>query len=128
MQLRSFLYSYQYSSFSKASKELGITQPAITKNIHALEELFNVKLFNRDTRNFLPTKACQQLYPIVEKLCTQINTMEGVLEVIHSGSYGEVVIGFDKVFSPYASKLMMELFSDQFPNMKLTIVDDPRTQ
>ncbi len=122
--LRSFLYSYQLSSFSKAAIKLQITQSAITKNIKALESQLDTKLFNRDTRNFKPTKAGEILYPTIESLCVQATKLEQSLETIHSGNCGEVTIGFDRVFSPYASQFITKLFSQRFPKSKLFIVDE----
>lgn len=36
-------------SFTKAAAELFITQPAVTKHIHELEEQYKAKLFERNT-------------------------------------------------------------------------------
>ncbi|MCL9780748.1 LysR family transcriptional regulator [Vibrio sp. S4M6] len=123
-QLRSFLYSYETCSFSKAAKLMGVSQSAITKNIKSLEDHFNVKLFHRDTRNFELTKAANKLYPIVHALCFQSDALDECLNVIDCGDYGEVRIGFDRVFAPYGSQLLTNLFSQQFPEMKISIVDD----
>ena len=37
-------------SFTKASQELFVSQPAITKHIRELESLYGVRLFDRGTR------------------------------------------------------------------------------
>ena len=47
-RLKVFQCVAQNLSFTKASNELFITQPAITKHIKELESEFEVKLFNRD--------------------------------------------------------------------------------
>jgi DNA-binding transcriptional LysR family regulator len=38
-------------SFTKASNELFITQPAVSKHIQELEEYYKIKLFNRNGKH-----------------------------------------------------------------------------
>lgn len=49
-QLTCFLAVAETLNFAQAAEMRGITQPAITHQIHALESELNVKLFNRTTR------------------------------------------------------------------------------
>lgn len=49
-QLESFLQVAENLSFARASEELNITQSAVSRQIHALEEELNAKLFYRTTR------------------------------------------------------------------------------
>ena len=46
-QLRQFIAVAQKGNFRKASKELGISQPALTRSIQSLEHYFNAPLFDR---------------------------------------------------------------------------------
>ena len=39
-------------SFTKASQELFVSQPAITKHIRELESCYQVRLFNRQGRKY----------------------------------------------------------------------------
>ena len=45
-----FLVLYEYRSFAKAAKVLGISQPALTKRIKGLENAIGMDLFNRECR------------------------------------------------------------------------------
>ncbi len=51
VQLECFIAVAEHLNFSKASKILKITQPAVTHQIHTLEEELDVKLFHRTSRN-----------------------------------------------------------------------------
>ena len=51
VQLECFVAVAEHLNFSKASRELKITQPAVTHQIQALEEELNVKLFTRTSRS-----------------------------------------------------------------------------
>ena len=49
-QLTCFLTVAETLSFVKAAKQLNVTQPAVTHQIHSLEEELNTQLFRRTTR------------------------------------------------------------------------------
>lgn len=49
-QLQCFLAVAETLNFARAAERLNVTQPAVTQQIHALENELNVKLFHRTTR------------------------------------------------------------------------------
>ena len=51
VQLECFVAVAEYLNFSKASRELKITQPAVSHQIQTLEEELGVKLFNRTSKS-----------------------------------------------------------------------------
>ena len=56
VQLECFVTVAEHLNFSKASKVLKITQPAVSHQIHNLEEELEVKLFHRTSRNVTLTQ------------------------------------------------------------------------
>lgn len=56
-QLKAFLTVAQDRSFSRAAEKLFLTQPAVSKQIHALEEVLGMRLFDRVGRSVLLTQA-----------------------------------------------------------------------
>lgn len=55
-KLFTLLKVYETGSFSKASKSLSVTQPAVSQHIRALEEELGVKLFERGSGTLIVTK------------------------------------------------------------------------
>ena len=55
-QLTCFLTVAETLSFAKAAKLLNVTQPAVTHQIHSLEEELNAQLFKRTTRSVAITQ------------------------------------------------------------------------
>ena len=51
VQLECFIAVAEYLNFSKASRSLKITQPAVSHQIQTLEEELEVKLFNRTSKS-----------------------------------------------------------------------------
>ena len=56
VQLECFVAVAEYLNFSKASRSLKITQPAVSHQIQALEEELETKLFNRTSKNVTLTQ------------------------------------------------------------------------
>lgn len=56
VQLECFIAVAEYLNFSKASRELKITQPAVSHQIQTLEEELGVKLFNRTSKSVTLTQ------------------------------------------------------------------------
>ena len=60
--LKSFLTVCKYENFSRASKELNLSQPAVTHHIQALEKYYDTILFHRRNQKIELTKAGELLY------------------------------------------------------------------
>ncbi|MEP7285257.1 MAG: LysR family transcriptional regulator [Chloroflexota bacterium] len=59
---RSFVAVYQIGTVSAAAKQRGMTQPAISQHIAALEHALNTALFQRAPRQMIPTADGLRLY------------------------------------------------------------------
>ncbi|WP_042352854.1 LysR family transcriptional regulator [Bacillus massiliigorillae] len=55
--LKTFIVATKYENFRKASEELYLTQPAVTKHIQRLEHELHIELFNRVGKNISLTPA-----------------------------------------------------------------------
>jgi DNA-binding transcriptional LysR family regulator len=56
-----FLAVIEQGSISSAAEALGVSQPTLSRQIHALEQQFNTPLFIRHGRGVLPTEAGKRL-------------------------------------------------------------------
>lgn len=61
-------------SFTKASQELFVSQPAITKHIQELEAYYQTRLFDRQGSKISLTKSGELLLKHSEKIWTIINS------------------------------------------------------
>lgn len=66
--LRALLTVVDTRSFSRAARELGTTQPAVSLQIRRLEKLVGATLLERTTRVVEPTEAALRLLPIAREL------------------------------------------------------------
>jgi len=61
-QLAAFVAVVEKKSFSQAAERLGVTQPAVSLQIRALESRLGVQLLDRSGRRVEPTEAGRRLY------------------------------------------------------------------
>ena len=67
-QLAAFVAVVEKKSFSQAADRLGVTQPAVSLQIRALEERLGKQLLDRSGRRVEPTEAGQVLYRNAQKM------------------------------------------------------------
>src|SRR5881275_569317 len=67
-QLAAFCAVVERRSFSQAAERLGVTQPAVSLQIRALEERLGRRLFDRSGRRVEPTEAGLRLYRGAQRL------------------------------------------------------------
>src|SRR5436190_9922179 len=69
-QLAAFCAVVERKSFSKAAERLGVTQPAVSLQIRALEKRLGTQLLDRSGRRVEPTEAGARLYRHAPRLLT----------------------------------------------------------
>jgi DNA-binding transcriptional LysR family regulator len=67
-QLAAFCAVVEKKSFSQAAERLGVTQPAVSLQIRALEKRLGVQLLDRSGRRIEPTEAGTRLYRNAQRL------------------------------------------------------------
>lgn len=108
-------------SFSTSAKDLGIAQPAISKQIKSLEEYFGQQLFIRNRQNVTLTtfgkETFEELAPLYNELCNRValslEEREGLNGSISVGSLDEVG---EKVLLPFLSD-----FKKIHPSLKIDL-------
>jgi DNA-binding transcriptional LysR family regulator len=87
-QLAAFCAVVELRSFSQAAERLGVTQPAISMQVRALEERLGYKLLDRSGRRVEPTDAGSRLYRGAQRLLAY---EEQMLSDVTEGEEGELV-------------------------------------
>ena len=85
--LRALESAARHLSYTRAAKELHVTQSAISHQIHHAEQLWGVKLFRRRGRGLALTEAGEALAPVVRDFIFRItSTLEDLKEEDESPS------------------------------------------
>ena len=110
-------------SFSKASKELYMTQPAVSQSIIQLERELDVRLFNRTPKGVSLTNEGSLLYEYVNSAINLINAGEEKILEFKDLTVGELKIGVGDTISKYFILPYLELFHNRYPNIKFKIIN-----
>lgn len=103
--LRSVIAVAEKRSFTKAARKLGISQPALSKQIAELENRFDFKLFARSNKRDMEITDAGRVF--VEKGRSVLNRMELTVRLTraaHEGYVNTLVIGH----SPYADRAWVD--------------------
>ncbi|MFJ7795676.1 LysR family transcriptional regulator [Pseudomonas sp. NPDC096950] len=98
-----FMRVVERGSFSAVARELGLSQPTISKQIGALEKRLGGQLFARSTRNLSLTDEGQRYYEHCRQILAAVDNAEhsfqtgqervaGPLRIGSSGSFGRIQI------------------------------------
>lgn len=110
-------------SFTKASQELFITQPAITKHIQELETQFKAQLFERLGNKISLTPAGQLLLDHSDRILAGYKQLEYEMNMLHDEHSGELRLGASTTIAQYVLPSLLALFTEKFPLVKLTLIN-----
>lgn len=110
-------------SFSKASKELYMTQPAVSQAIMQLERELDVRLFNRTPKGVSLTNEGNLLFEYVNSAINLINAGEEKILEFKDLTVGELKIGVGDTISKYFLLPYLEFFHNRYPNIKFKIIN-----
>jgi LysR family transcriptional regulator, transcriptional activator of the cysJI operon len=122
-RLKVFQCVAQNLSFTKASNELYITQPAITKHIKELESEFEIKLFNRTGNKISLTKAGIILLSYSSHILSLHNEVKFELSLLKDAPEGNLRIGASTTIAQYVIPLALAKFHQRFPEIKLSLLN-----
>lgn len=119
---RIFYIVAKTKSFSESSKNLHISQPAISKNIKALEDELNTQLFYRNNRGIELTPAAKKLFAYIEKAYTYIMLGEKELMETNNENKDILTIGISSSISSHYLDEYIKEFIKLYPNIIIKIV------
>ena len=108
-------------NFSQVAEELGITQPALSKQIMSLEKDLGVKLFDRNTVPLSVTPAGQYFLREAEKLLYREEQLLKTMEEFKGGDRGQLVIGISPFRSLYLIPPIVKSVKEQYPDVQIVL-------
>ena len=110
-------------SFTKASRELFITQPAITKHIQALEKEYGLSLFTRKGSKIYLTDAGKDLLDYSEKVFLLHRKLEDKLNELKDENTGTLRLGASTTIAQYVIPPVLSGFHKKYPNINLSLLN-----
>ena len=80
-------------SLIKAAAALGVSQPALTKSLHELEDLLQLRLFDRHSRGVHPTEAGIAFVRSARRVLAELRRLDEELDLLSSPDGGILALG-----------------------------------
>ena len=110
-------------SFSEASKQLFISQSAVSQSIKVLEKKLNQKLFIRSTKRVQLTPEGEILFKHIEPAMNLIKQGENQLLEAHTLNGGQLRIGASDTICRYYLVPYLNRFHKQFPHVHIKVTN-----
>ena len=119
-RVNTFLAVCQTLNFTQASKELGLTQPAVSQHIKLLENFYHTRLFHYENKKLTLTAAGQLL---LERFTTMQNDENALLEELSSQDTGieTLSLGVTMTIGEYAIISPLAKFLKEHPNLNINL-------
>lgn len=110
--------------FSAVAREMGISQPSVSKHIAALETRLKTRLFNRSTRQLALTDAGTQYYERCASVLDELADIEDNLRHEQSRPTGTLRINTPVSFGQLHVVPLLWEFLNQYPDLKIDLLMD----
>ena len=121
-RLEVFCKVYDLKSFSRAGKASLLSQPTVSEHIRYLENLLEVRLFDRLGREVVPTHAGEILYKYARRMLNLRREASRALELHRGMSSGELELGGSNVPGVYILPPLIGRFKKAFADMRIKLV------
>ncbi len=121
IKLKAFCTVARLQSISKAADELAYTQPAISTQIRALENEYDVNLFSRTGNRVELTESGRQLLPVAQKLLDLFEESRQTVRKITEEEKLFIRIGASAMPGVYILPRLVEKFYKAYPKYTVSI-------
>jgi DNA-binding transcriptional LysR family regulator len=122
-QLKYFLTLAQTLNYTKASKQLYLTQSHLSKTIVTIEQEIGAQLFIRSKRNVRLTQAGEIFCSEISGLISAFDNIIDKTKEAHKGVYGMIDVGFLGTAMTRLLPTIVNRFQCAYPNISLNLSD-----
>jgi DNA-binding transcriptional LysR family regulator len=121
-----FIRVVETGSFSKAAKDLGITQPTATKFVAATEKRLGILLLHRSTRGVTPTEIGKIYYEKCKSIAREIEEADDLASLFQSKVRGKLTISSSIAFGRRVLTPTILEFMSHHPELEVNLNMDDR--
>jgi DNA-binding transcriptional LysR family regulator len=120
-QLAAFCAVVEKSSFSQAAEKLGVTQPAVSLQVRALEERLGQTLLDRSGRRVEPTEAGLRLYRSAQRMLALEEQLYDEVAADSGELQGTLAIGASTGPGAHLVPLLLCEFQQEHPELHVSL-------
>ncbi|MFT5116436.1 MAG: DNA-binding transcriptional LysR family regulator, partial [Parasphingorhabdus sp.] len=121
-----FLEVVKNESFAGAARALGLTGPAISKQVQSLEDQLGVKLLSRTTRHVGLTEEGAIYFEKARQALEDLNEAEQHIQDLKACPTGKLKVNAPMSFGTRFLTRPIATFAEQYPEVELEIDFDDR--
>lgn len=110
-------------SFTKSSRELFISQPAISKHIRELESQYHTRLFERMGNRIALTESGRLLMEHTQRLLDEYARLDYEMNLLHDAHCGTLRLGASTTIAQYVLPPLLARFIEKFPNVSVSLLN-----
>jgi len=122
-QLEAFVHVAEGGSFSKAAKDLFLTQPTVSAHISSLEKELNVRLFIRNTKEVNLSDDGKELYKYAKQMIDLQKKIEERFSAKKEAGKHCISIAASSIPAQYLLPKVLLRFNEKFPDEQLKIME-----
>ncbi len=120
--IRSFLAVARLGSLSSAARELGVSQPTLSRDIQAIEKQTALNLFRRTTLGLQLTEAGQSLVESAGTMDTAADRFARQVAGMSMELEGNVRLSVNEILGTYLLPAALTIFRQQHPGVQVEVV------
>ena len=115
-----FLAAARHGNLTEAAAELGVSQPALSKSIKALESSLGVRLLDRGRFGVSPTPAGEALMQHGQVVEAELRNASGTIEALKGARGGHVLVGCGPTEANRLLPQALLRLADTHPELRVT--------
>lgn len=123
-QLESLVAVSDHRSFRRAAAALGISQPALSAQVQAAEQLLGVQVFERDRRSVLVTPAGEDVIGRAREALASVDAVGDAARRRGEPLVGPLRLGVIPTVAPYWLPPLLPAVRARFPRLELILRED----
>ncbi|MEM1229034.1 MAG: hydrogen peroxide-inducible genes activator [Pseudomonadota bacterium] len=120
-QISCFIAVYEQGSFRRAADRLGVTQPAMTAQISALERTLGVTLFERSRAGARPSAAARELIASAKRIAEELQGFVDASASLVGHSGGTYRMGVTPTLGPYLLPHVLPGLHRRYDSLRLYV-------
>jgi DNA-binding transcriptional LysR family regulator len=122
-QIQAFLAVARNGSYVKASRAIGLSQPAVTANVRQLEQCLGVRVFDRTTRSVRLTSEGQGFLAVADRLMGDLGAAVVDIRNLSEKRQGRVVVACLPSVAVQLIGPLMRRFAARYPGVAINLYD-----
>ena len=120
-QLKYIIAIDRQRNFAKAAEQCGISQPTLSAMLMKLEEELDVRIFERNNKNVIPTTTGEKIIQQAERALAEAERITELVSEDKGMIAGKLTLSVDPTIAPYILPKFIKKYTETYPTIHLNI-------